>query len=129
VNTRACFRILAVCDLKPLRAAEDELERAELEKCEMVPDTARNCLLFGQEWTFADVRVHVRFAPEKGTFLNAVLMSALCHFRTSRDFIDRHFARDALERRPLRARGDAGILQQRRRLRIVDDRLAGEDRV
>jgi hypothetical protein len=82
VNTRACFRILAVCDLKPLRAAEDELERAELEKCEMVPDTARNCLLFGQEWTFADVRVHVRFAPEKGTFLNAVLMSALCQKRT-----------------------------------------------
>src|SRR5438876_7549850 len=47
----------------------------------------------------------------------------------SGDFIDRHFARDALERRALRARGDAAILQQHQRLRIVDDRLAGEDRV
>jgi hypothetical protein len=57
------------------------------------------------------------------------LTTAVGHFRTSGDFIDRHFARDALERRALRARADAGILQQRRRLRIVDDRLAGEDRV
>ena len=43
---------------------------------------------------------------------------AVCHFRTSGDFIDRHFARDALERHALRERGDPGILQQRRRLRI-----------
>jgi hypothetical protein len=67
--------------------------------------------------------------PRKRTSITAAAMSALCHFRTSGDFIDRHFARDAPERRALRARGDAGILQQRRRLRIVDDRLAGEDRV
>ena len=31
------------------------------------------------------------------------------HFPTSGDFIDRHFARDALERRTPRAWGDAGI--------------------
>jgi hypothetical protein len=71
----------------------------------------------------------VRFTTESCRDTHRPARQLRATSRTSGDFIDRHFARDALERRALRARGDAGILQQRRRLRIVDDRLAGEDRV
>jgi hypothetical protein len=74
-------------------------------------------------------REPISVSPPKMDIAERDWKFAKCHFRTSGDFIDRNFARDALERRALWARGDAGILQQRRRLRTLDNRLAGEDRV
>ena len=42
--------------------------------------------------------------PRKPTLGSSAVSVVTGHFRTSGDFIDRHFARDAPERRTLRAR-------------------------